>query len=793
VPRNDHRLRLALGIAALSIVPYLNGLRNGFTFDDVPIVAENVRLRSAAGVGSLATTDWWNGERPMSRLYRPLTLATFAVDYTVIHAAGRVSGPSRIQDSDALVFHAQNILWHAAASVALLLLVLETFGIPALAAIAAALFAVHPVHTEAVNGIVGRAELISACLAFLSLLVAVRVLRDDSEGMRRPLVAGLLLLGALLAKEQAIAVPVVLIAGLWLRAPGERHAPAFGGSARRILLAMGGAVAGYLALRAAVLGSVTGVGATAAGAINVDNPIAGAGGLARLLTPVRVFGEVLRLILFPRTLSADYSFDQLPIVTSPDPATIACGAVLCGLAVGAIALRRRQPAVALGLLFFLATWALTSNLFVRIGTILGERLLYLPSAGACVVIAAGLLAAGRRLRAPGLPLATAAVLVLAGAGRSWARNPEWKSNLTLFESAVSASPRSCKAWNGYASELLARGRSTEAAVAAERSLAIYPRYPDAHQTLAKVDRALANAKPAGASRDALRVRAKEQARLVVDLLSPGADDGPGLADAWSTLGAIALDEGNLDAADNAYTASLKARPDYVPSINGLGVVFSLRAERATDATERGERQRAALAQFERALALDPGFAEARQNAAAAQRALASAASDPAVREELARRAEAEEERAVAARSASGDVAGLANLHGARGQRLLDEKRFPEALAEFQEAARIQPSAANAYLGIGSVYASQAEAEVDPRRRDALLADAIASFTRACRLEPDNPAAHLDLAVSYLRQKREPAKVAEHFREYLRLEPSAPMRAQVEQTIREMDALAASPR
>ena len=68
-----------------------------------------------------------------------------------------------------------------------------------------------------------------------------------------------------------------------------------------------------------------------------------------------------------------------------------------------------------------------------------------------------------------------------------------------------------------------------------------------------------------------------------------------------------------------------------------------------------------------------------------------------------------------------------------------------------------------------------------------MPSAIASFTRAVELEPGNAVAHLDLGVAYLRAKREPAKVAAEFREALRLDPSTPMRAQMEATIRQTDA------
>src|SRR5437773_1854741 len=92
------------------------------------------------------------------------------------------SPPARLSDRAGIPFHVQNLLWHGAASASLFLLVLEMFASPALALSTAGLFAVHPVHTEAVDGIVGRAELISACFVFLTLLVAWRIVhQDDAE------------------------------------------------------------------------------------------------------------------------------------------------------------------------------------------------------------------------------------------------------------------------------------------------------------------------------------------------------------------------------------------------------------------------------------------------------------------------------------------------------------------------------------------------------------------------------------------------------------------------------------
>ncbi len=788
-PRSIHAAarRAALVVALCAVVPYLNGLRNGFTFDDVAIVAENRRIRSIAGLGEVFTSDWWNGKRPQSLLYRPLTMASFAIDYAAGRRGENGPPPARLPASSAFAFHLQNVLWHGAASATLFLLVLELFASPGLALATAALFAVHPVHTEAVDGIVGRAELISAFFAFLALVVAGRVIRDDPPGASRPALSGLLLLLALLSKEQAIVIPAVPLLWLVLRRPDERRELIRRRSFRRLLFSLVCAALVYLAMRTAVLGSTVGAKTVEHGGIAVDNPIESASGAARLLTPVRVFGHVLGLLVFPRTLSADYSYDQIQVVTSVDGATLLCGLALFGLAAGAFLLRRRAPAASFGILFFFLTWAITSNLFVVIGTILGERLLYLPSAGACLAIAGSLVPAGRRLRVPWVAAAAIAALVFAGGARTWARNADWKDNATLFKSAALASPRSCKALDGYASELFSAGRSREAIPWAERALAVFPLYPGAHQTLSKSLRVLANDESDPTRRDELRKQAVAHALELITIFSSAGGDGSGLADAWNVLGSLALDQGNVNEALEDFGKSLKNVPDDVPSLIGAGVAQAMRAERETDPQQKDALQEAALRPFEQALAVDPANIEARQNAAVMLRSLGSRIADDGRRAELLQRAEAHEAYALAANRDSGDVDAIANLHGVRGSWLFDQKRYAEALTEFREAARLQPRAARSDLSIGNVLAAQSEEEPDTKRKLALIAEAMRSFERALELEPDNAVAHLNLGITYLRQRRDPPMVAEHFRAYLRLVPDSPQRAQMEETIRQMES------
>ncbi len=150
---------LCVGLAA--IVVYLNALPNGFTYDDVPVIIENPATDPGAPWWEPWRRTWWSlGEwaGDADRPYRPLTVQTFALE-------------RRLFGDQPLPFHAANVLLHAAISVAVWWLA-RRLGASALGGLLAGmLFAVHPIHTEAVTNIVGRAELMSIG----GMLLAVRL------------------------------------------------------------------------------------------------------------------------------------------------------------------------------------------------------------------------------------------------------------------------------------------------------------------------------------------------------------------------------------------------------------------------------------------------------------------------------------------------------------------------------------------------------------------------------------------------------------------------------------------
>ena len=149
--------RLYAAVAACAAVVYVGALWNHFALDDNQIVQFNKLVLQLSGVWRAFLSPYWP---PVigGGLYRPLPLASYAIDWQLGGAAWW--------------FHAVNVAWHAGASVAVAWLARQWSGERAALA-AGLLFAVHPVHVEAVANIVGRAELMAALFAILSVYAAL--------------------------------------------------------------------------------------------------------------------------------------------------------------------------------------------------------------------------------------------------------------------------------------------------------------------------------------------------------------------------------------------------------------------------------------------------------------------------------------------------------------------------------------------------------------------------------------------------------------------------------------------
>jgi tetratricopeptide (TPR) repeat protein len=470
----------AVLIALATGIVYANFLGNGFSIDDGDLIEKNPWIRDLGNVATFFASDYWEPALKAG-LYRPITTLSYALNFAV--SGGDPAG-----------YRLLNLALHTLNAVLVWLLARRLVGSELVAAGAALLFATHAVHVEAVVGVsAGRPELLAACF-FLAALLG-HALRERKPG--RPgkiLLAGSLFLYglALLSKESAVTLLGVLVLYDTIRA-SERE-PRLG---RRLAHVMRSRLtttyAGYLAVTAVYLATrwlALRDGDALPPAIAMDNPLVELGFLPRTLSALDVAWRYVGMLVFPWKLSYDYSYDQIPLLHSLLEARSLL-VLAATLALGWIWLRSfaRSDRLGFALGFSFISFAIASNLIVPIGTIMGERLVYLPSVGFCLAAAIGLEALSQRLfrsrkqRDAAFGVAVAILVALHG-WRAVDRNDDWSTMKRLYLHDLEVSPRSAKVHSNAAGILAHWGRYEEAMEHYQKAIEIRPHdYAHPHQGL----------------------------------------------------------------------------------------------------------------------------------------------------------------------------------------------------------------------------------------------------------------------------------------------------------------------
>jgi tetratricopeptide (TPR) repeat protein len=477
------RVPLAAGALALvCALAYWNSFSAGLILDNIPIVLQDPRLRSAGwqNIRDIFTHGYWwpSGD---SNLYRPLTTLTYWLNYTVLGGAEHPAG-----------YHAVNLLLHWANALLAFALVRGVTGRFSAALASAALFACHPLTVESVTNVVGRADLLAG-LSVLGGLCLYRGFREAAGGRRWYWVAGLGLAYAagVHCKESAAVLPALLLLHdlVFAPVPGAVRGAALRQQAARVWPAYAGLLTGA-ALLAAARWLVLRESAPFA-QFGGDNPIVNATFWTGAMTAVKVAGYYLGLVIWPARLACDYSINAITlfggtITAGQDPHAWLALAALIALAATAVLAWRRQPAVAFFLGFAGIAFLPTANLLFPIGTIMAERLMYLPLVGLLSATVLGAVVAGERLLA-GAPhgrrraWAAGGVLAVVAAiaaltTRTVIRNEDWDSSLSLWSSAARVVPESYKVHKAVALATMesdpSGGRVDEAIALARRSIGI---------------------------------------------------------------------------------------------------------------------------------------------------------------------------------------------------------------------------------------------------------------------------------------------------------------------------------
>ena len=416
---SSSRTAVVFAIIAAGLLAYANTFTGEFVWDDASSILLHETVQNPSRFFELFREDQHAYGRGQGNFYRPLVAASFMLDYAL--ATGDGGG-----DPHPFVFHVTSVAWHVAAALLFFALLTRLRAPLFVRAAAPLLYVLHPLHTEAVAYISGRADSMAAALMFAGLVFATW-----DETTRRRAIGGALtalcFVAALLSKESALIFPVLLaVCGAYRSRAllvGEKS-----GVRRHWLVLLGVSVVilgVYIALRSTVL-------QFAAPEANAAAPLG-----QRLAETLQAFALYAGLIVAPNELHMERT-----LVGVGGWATFAGLVLIAACVIAAVvAYRRRYYRIGVGLAWFVATWLPISGLF-PLNAPMAEHWLYVPLAG----LLWAFMEVVALLPRPAMNVAAVALAVwgffLLGATVN--RNLDWRSNEALFRATLQENPDSLR-------------------------------------------------------------------------------------------------------------------------------------------------------------------------------------------------------------------------------------------------------------------------------------------------------------------------------------------------------------
>ncbi len=460
-----------LSVFVFALILYGNTFSHSYALDDDIVSRKNVFVSQGfKGIPMLFAKGFLYGfNQHNDQSYRPVSLFTMAVEVG-------------IWGENPKTHHFFNVFFYALACMLFFFLLRRLFQqYPAIISlIIVLLFTAHPVHTEAVANFKSRDEVLN--LLFLMGLMLV-LFRFTDTRKKRYLAAGLACFFlALLTKEQAITFLLLIPLVMWF----------FTDTGWKRILAITIPFVCVAAIYALIRWSVLDVVTFGEKITVVNNALAAATSSAdRFATVMLIMGRYVLLLVFPHPLSYDYSFNQIPIASLANGWVILTILAFAAGGIYAVGRFRAKDIHSFGIIFFIITMLVVSNLFILIGSTLGERFLLIPSVAFClslVFLAARITRTDlHTVTLQKLTLFTGilGMILLLYTVKTITRNGDWKDNLTLFEADITSAPNSTRAQAslGYTYLTLSQAAEDNAAKQSfydkskacfEKSLKIYP-------------------------------------------------------------------------------------------------------------------------------------------------------------------------------------------------------------------------------------------------------------------------------------------------------------------------------
>lgn len=463
---------------------YGNTLNHDYTLDDAIVITENQFTKKGfSGIWDQLSNDQFMGfygekkELVSGGRYRPLSMVLFNIEYALF-------------GENPFFSHLMNVLFYILNGI-LLFMVLKKLlpekqipdGFISLALLVSLLWFFHPIHTEVVANVKGRDEIMAFCGELLVLLLLLKFI--NLKKTIYLIGIGVFYFFTLLAKENAITWLAIFPLTIYFFKPDKfkKAIPAFG-----VIFLM--AICWFYLRYQVVGGGISNV------ADNLMNdPFLESTVYEKYATIVYTLGKYIQLLFFPHPLTYDYYPKHIPIVDWKNPMVLTTLLIYLFLIIIAVKGFFKKHITAFGILFFIITLSIASNLIFPIGAFMNERFVYVSSFGFSLILGYYLIYGATNWvktiqNRKNLLWGITTVVFLAYAGKTISRNQVWKDNLTLATHDANISI------NGAKSNVMAGGLLTEEASKTnnpaekrklleqaikhlQRAVSIYPEYIDA--------------------------------------------------------------------------------------------------------------------------------------------------------------------------------------------------------------------------------------------------------------------------------------------------------------------------
>lgn len=562
-------------IAACGFAVYSNSLKGQFLWDDEHLVKYNPYIKDWSYLPKILVSSIRTGAEEVSNFYRPVQVFTYLLDYS-------------LWKLNVIGYHLTNVLLHILVALTIYWLIQILFRDRNLSLLTGLFFVVHPIHTEAVSYIAGRADSLVALFIILCLIFYIRNLHENK--LTLTILMGLSYVLALLSRENGLILPfLLLLYHFAFKKPVHK---------KRFALIAGIAV-GYLMWRWTLLRDVV-------PGESYDTTL-----LQRLPGFFVSIISYIRLLIAPFNLHMAYGGILFGFAY---PRAI-CGILLSVLILVLAYKKREQNRLA----FFSVYWFFIvllpfSNIY-PLNAYMAEHWLYLPSIGFFLILAKVLISLSRNKKSMFYATTIAFSLLIFYSCLTLRQNRYWRDPIDFYKQMLRHAPYSSKLYNNLAKAYREIGEKDKVIELLQKAIEIEPENAVAHNNLGNAYKDTGDYKKAVYSYEKaievapdyatpyhnlalMRADIEKNDEAALELLNKAIEINPYYVDAYHKIGLIYINQGKKDEALTFVNKALRIDPDRAEIYETLGYIY----------IQSGKKDNA-IAMYRKAIEVNPNYAK----------------------------------------------------------------------------------------------------------------------------------------------------------------------------------------